>query len=213
MDVSGLRREYRGDGFDAVGNDPMALFRVWFEEAVQAAHVKSRDPNAMSLSTVDAQGRPSGRIVLLKGFDRQGFVFYTNYGSRKARDLEANPWASLTFWWDELDRQVRVEGRAERTDRATSEAYFASRPRESQLAAVASAQSRPLADRATLLAAVEALRKKYEGRDVPCPEEWGGYLLRPHALEFWQGRPNRLHDRLAYRLDEAGAWKVERLGP
>ena len=129
MDVSGLRREYRGDSFDAVDNDPIALFGAWFEEAVQAAHAKSRDPNAMSLSTVDSRGRPSGRIVLLKGYDRQGFVFYTNYGSRKACDLEANPWASLTFWWDELDRQVRIEGRTERTDRAASEAYFASRPR------------------------------------------------------------------------------------
>ena len=150
MDVSGLRREYRGDNLDEVDNDPMALFGAWFGEAVQAAHAKSRDPNAMSLGTVDAQGRPSGRIVLLKGYDRQGFVFYTNYGSRKARDLEANPWASLTFWWDELDRQVRVEGRTERTERAISEAYYAARPRESQLAAVASSQSRPLADRAGL---------------------------------------------------------------
>ncbi len=213
MDASKLRRDYEGSAFDAVGGDPMALFGVWFEEAVRAMQDKGRDPNAMALGTADARGRPSSRIVLLKGFDRRGFVFYTNYGSRKASELEANPWASLTFWWNELDRQVRVEGRAARTGRAVSAAYFASRPRESQLAAVASAQSRPLADRTALLAAMEAARKKYEGRDVPCPEHWGGYLLRPHALEFWQGRPNRLHDRLTYRLDEAGAWRVERLGP
>ncbi len=213
MDAGNLRRDYEGSDFDAVGSDPMALFETWFEEAIRAMRDKGRDPNAMALGTVDARGRPSGRIVLLKGYARRGFVFYTNYGSRKACELEANPWASLTFWWDELDRQVRVEGRAERTDRAVSAAYFASRPRESQLAAAASSQSRPLADRASLLAAMEAARKEYEGRDVPCPEHWGGYLLRPHALEFWQGRPNRLHDRLAYRLDEAGAWRVERLGP
>ena len=213
MDASRLRRDYRGRDFDAVGDDPMALFGTWFEEAVRAMQDKARDPNAMALGTVDARGRPSGRIVLLKGFDRRGFVFYTNYGSRKACDLAHNPWASLTFWWDELDRQVRVEGRTERMERAASAAYFASRPRESQLAAVVSVQSRPLADRAALLAAMAAARKEYEGRDVPCPEQWGGYLLRPHALEFWQGRLNRLHDRVAYRLDEAGAWQVERLGP
>lgn len=213
MDVSTLRREYEGGDFDVVGSDPMALFGRWFEEAARAMQGKGRDPNAMALGTADARGRPSCRIVLLKGFDRRGFVFYTNYGSRKAGELEANPWASLTFWWDELDRQVRVEGRTEQTDRAASAAYFASRPRESQLAAAASAQSRPLADRAALLAALQAARKEYAGRDVPCPEHWGGYLLRPHALEFWQGRPNRLHDRITYRLDEAGAWQVERLAP
>ena len=213
MEVSRLRRDYQGGDLNAAPDDPMALFAIWFEEAMQAAQGPPRDPNAMALGTVDARGRPSGRIVLLKGFDRRGFVFYTNYDSRKARELEANPQASLTFWWETLDRQVRAEGRAERTERAVSEAYFASRPRESQLAAAASAQSRPLADRAELLAAVEAARTEYEGRSVPCPENWGGYLVRPHAMEFWQGRPNRLHDRFAYRLDEAGAWRMERLAP
>lgn len=212
MDVSALRRDYRDSSLDEskVEPDPVDQFRVWFEQAIDA---ESRDPSAMTLGTADANGRPSGRIVLLKGFDGNGFIFYTNYGSRKARELAENPWAALTFWWTELDRQVRIEGRVVRTSYATSKEYFATRPRDSQLGAVGSPQSRIIPDRETLIEAFETARKECEGGDVPCPTNWGGYRLKPYAFEFWQGRPSRLHDRIAYRLDQESEWIIERLAP
>lgn len=212
MDVRGLRREYRDTSLDEseVAQDPVDQFKVWFEQAVDA---ESRDASGMTLSTADAKGRPTGRIVLLKGIDHDRFVFYTNYGSRKARDLEENPWGALTFWWNELDRQVRIEGRVERTPYALSKEYFATRPRDSQLGAIASPQSRPIPDRQTLIDAVEKAREECEGSDVACPTNWGGYQLEPHAFEFWQGRPGRLHDRIAYRLSDENQWIIERLAP
>ncbi|MEX2401450.1 MAG: pyridoxamine 5'-phosphate oxidase [Rhodothermales bacterium] len=212
MDISALRREYRDANLDEedVEAHPVDQFKIWFDEALDA---ESRDPSGMTLSTSDAAGRPSARIVLLKKFDRDGFVFFTNYESRKARDLEENPWAALTFWWNEIDRQVRVEGRVRRTPRAVSVEYFVGRPRDSQIGAVASAQSSRLADRDALIDRVDVVRERFADRDVPCPKNWGGYLLEPNAFEFWQGRQSRLHDRIAYRMDERGGWKIERLAP
>jgi len=207
-----MRREYRDSTLEEtdVARDPMEQFKSWFEQALE---VESRDPSGMTLSTADAEGRPSGRIVLLKGIEPGGFVFYTNYCSRKARELEENPWAALTFWWNELDRQVRIEGHIVRTSAAASSAYFATRPRESQLGAVASLQSRPIPSRQALIDAVESVRNDCRESDVPCPANWGGYCLEPHAYEFWQGRSSRLHDRLAYRLSGNEEWLIERLAP
>ncbi len=189
--------------------DPMVQFEAWFENVVDAG---LHEPNAMILATASDDGRPSARTVLLKGYDGRGFVFYTNYEGRKARDLEANPACALLFYWGELERQVRVEGRASRLPSRESDAYFASRPRGSRLGAWASEQSRPVRDRSVLEERIKALEAEYQDREIPRPPFWGGYRVEPEAIEFWQGRENRLHDRIAYRREE-GVWRLERLQP
>jgi pyridoxamine 5'-phosphate oxidase len=189
---------------DRVAPDPLSQFRRWLADA--------SDDDRMALATAAADGSPSVRMVLLKGVDEEGFLFFTGYESRKGAELEANPRAALLFHWAPLGRQVRVEGTVERVGSAESDAYFASRPRGSQLAASASRQGRVLANRAQLDEAVADLEREYAGRDVPRPEHWGGYRLRPHTYEFWQHRDDRLHDRLRYTRD-GGGWRLDRLSP
>ena len=210
-DLAALRAEYAREGLDEAdaGGDPVALFGRWLDDAVAAGVNES---NAMALATADAAGRPSVRIVLLKGFDDAGAVFYTNYASRKGEELAANPWASAVLLWHPLQRQVRIEGRVERLDPAESDAYFASRPRGAQIGAAASHQSRPVEDRARLEAQVADVERTFDGRDVERPDEWGGYRLTLDAVEFWQGRANRVHDRLRFTRDGRG-WSRERLQP
>ena len=190
--------------------DPIEQFRTWFDEALAS---NLHEPNAMTLATATPAGRPSARIVLLKGFDERGFVFYTNYEGRKGEELEANPHCALLFYWGELERQVRIEGRVRRLPDRESDAYFAGRPRGSQLGAWASEQSRPVKDRDTLERRLRELEAEYEGREVPRPPFWGGYRVEPETIEFWQGRGYRLHDRLVYRRSEDGGWNRERLQP
>jgi pyridoxamine 5'-phosphate oxidase len=189
--------------------DPLEQFRRWYAEAESA---DIRAPHAMALATAGPGGAPSVRMVLLKGMDPEGFVFFTGYGSRKGSELDANPRAALLFYWDPLGRQVRVEGAVDRVSTEESDAYFATRPRGAQLAAAASRQGRVVANRAELDAAVVELERAHADGGVPRPEHWGGYRLRPDAYEFWQHRENRLHDRLRYRR-EADAWLLERLSP
>ena len=189
--------------------EPIALFSSWFEDAVGSG---TPEPNAMTVATVDASGQPSARIVLLKGVDAGGFVFFTNYDSRKGRAMAAEARVALTFWWPPLERQVRVEGRAERIAVADSEAYFHARPRGSQLGAVASTQSAVVEGREALEARLADAEARFEGQEVERPAQWGGYRVVPEVVEFWQGRPNRLHDRLRYTRAE-DAWQMERLAP
>jgi len=170
------------------------------------------EPNAMILATANKDGAPSARTVLLKGFDERGFVFYTNYESAKAKNLSENPIASLLFFWAELERQARIEGKVEQVSKADSEEYFRSRPRESQLGAWASKQSSVIASREVLEKKFEEMRKKFEGKEIPLPPFWGGYRVIPQSIEFWQGRESRLHDRICYSF-ENGKWKIERLSP
>lgn len=192
-----------------VDADPIAQFQRWLADAVAIGMI---EPAAMTLATVDADGRPSARVLLLKGLDARGFAFYTHYDSRKAQALAANPCAALTFWWDRLERSVRIEGRVEKQTREQSEAYFRSRPQGSQIGALTSRQSRVIASRAALDARYAENEQKYGNSLVPLPDDWGGYWLKPDAIEFWQGRDNRVHDRLVYRLRD-GVWQLERLEP
>ena len=190
--------------------DPIKQFSNWFTAAIEA---EIRDVNATSLATAGHDGKPTVRIVLLKGFDSDGFVFFTNYESEKGLQLEANPYAALAFYWIELDRQIRISGRAERTSREESERYFRSRPVGSQLGAWASRQSEVLDGRRVLDARMAEMTERYADKPIPLPPHWGGYRVIPDVIEFWQGRPNRLHDRFRYRLQSDGSWLIERLAP
>ena len=206
-----MRREYAREALAEadVDADPVVQFGRWFEQAERAGLL---EPTAMTLATATPDGRPSARMVLLRGFDERGFCFYTNYESRKGIELAANPRAALVFWWGELERQVRIEGTVAATSREESEAYFHSRPPGSQLSAAASPQSRVIESRAILERRVSELATGSTDGRVPLPEFWGGYRLAHEVVEFWQGRPNRLHDRLRYRR-VGDAWRIERLAP
>ncbi len=211
MGYENYRREYTAGGLsrESLHDNPLTQFEHWLEQAVKAG---LEDPTAMVLATVDAQGQPGQRIVLLKGLSRGGFVFYTNYGSNKAHDIAAHPQVSLHFPWNVLDRQVIVSGTAEKMSIAESAAYFATRPRESQIAAWASRQSRPISARALLEEQARAIREKFGRGEIPLPDFWGGYRVLPERIEFWQGREHRLHDRFRYfRKDDA--WEIEQLQP
>ncbi len=207
-----LRVEYTRMRFDesTASADPFAQFKAWFDHAV-AAEVPLA--NAMTLATVSGDGQPSARVVLLKELDEAGFVFYTNYESRKAEDLLANTRACLNFWWLPLERQVRIEGDVEKVAACDSDEYFASRPRQSNLSGMASPQSRVVPSRASLEERVAELSREWDGRELVRPEGWGGYRLVARELEFWQGRADRLHDRVRYRRTADGAWVRERIGP
>lgn len=212
MDLSGLREEYGRGGLDLpdLADDPIEMFERWLQQALDAG---IHEPNAMVVSTVSGDGRPSSRTVLLKGVGPGGFVFYTNHASRKGEELAANPRCALLFPWYALERQVRVEGVATTLEAAEVEAYFASRPRGAQLGAWASAQSSRVGSRADLAAAYARAHERFgDHGPVPVPPTWGGYRVAPEAVEFWQGRPSRMHDRLVY-LREGDGWAVERLAP
>jgi len=197
--------------FDAPPGEPLTPLQRWLDEARQQTDLPN--PNAMTLATVDADGRPRARIVLLKGFDDQGVVFFTNYTSAKARELHRHPVASLLVHWDPLNRQVRIDGRVSKVSDAESDEYFAMRPRRSQIGAWASDQSSPLASRAELDNRFAEFEARFEGRDVPRPPHWGGYRVSLDAVEFWQGRESRLHDRVLYTPNGVGGWRTQRLYP
>ncbi len=210
--IADLRKSYTRAGLteaDAAA-DPSEQFQHWLEQAIAA---ELPEPNAMTLATATPDGRVSARMVLLKGADETGLVFYTNYTSRKGEQLAANPYAALVFWWAELERQVRFEGRVARLSASESDAYFQSRPLGSRLGAWASPQSQVIPDRATLEQRLAALEQQYAQGSVPRPSHWGGFRLAPETIEFWQGRPNRLHDRLCYCRQADGRWQRQRLAP
>lgn len=211
MAIHDLRKSYEAGTLEPTDltAEPTELLQRWLQNAIDAS---LPEPTAMTLATADAEGRPSARMVLLKGVDREGFRFYTNYESRKGREIAGNAWVALCFYWFGLERQVRIEGRAERLPREASAAYFESRPYGSQLGALVSPQSEPIEGREPLEARLAELEQRYPEGSVPLPDAWGGYLVRPHAVEFWQGRKDRLHDRFRYTL-QGEAWSVVRLAP
>ena len=210
--VADLRREYARARLDEsdVSHDPMVEFARWFAEAQEA---RVLEPNAMTLATADADGAPAARIVLLKGFDERGLVFFTDYRNRKGAELEANPRAALVFYWGELERQIRISGRVIRTSAEESETYFRSRPLGSRLGAWVSHQSRVIPSREVLEQDLREVEARFGDGEVPLPGHWGGYRLEPATVEFWQGRPSRLHDRIRYRRQPSGRWLIERLSP
>lgn len=214
MTLADLRREYNFGGLRRTDLDanPIAQFQKWFAQAETALAKNQLDVNAVTLATADKNGYPSARIVLLKGLDEHGFIFFTNYESRKGRELAENSQAALNFFWPELERQVGVAGTVKKTSRAESEKYFQSRPRGSQLAAWASTQSAVVPDRATLEAKWQELEKQFPDK-IPAPPNWGGFILQPKRIEFWQGRPSRLHDRFRYLRQADGSWVIDRLSP
>ena len=212
MNVEALRRSATGFALDRedLDDDPIVQFEDWFRYACDTVPM---DPNAVILSTVDDKSRPSSRTVLLKSFDEDGFVFYTNYGSRKAADIEANPNVSMLFFWSEAARQVKIRGKAEKIPTSESLKYFLSRPRGSQLGAWVSNQSSIISSRSLLENEFQKLKNKFRDKEVPLPSFWGGYRVVPDQVEFWQGRRNRLHDRFEYTKQDDGSWTVERLAP
>ena len=212
MALADMRKDYSLAGLleKDLAKNPFRQFERWFQEAEAA---KIPEPNAMTLATTSRDNRPSARTMLLKGCDGRGFVFYTNYESRKGRELDVNPRATLLFPWVAMERQITVEGSVMRVTREESETYFHTRPRASQLAAWASPQSTAVAGRAVIEESYRVIEKKYEGREVPLPPNWGGFRLTPETVEFWQGRRSRLHDRLRYRREPGGDWVIERLAP
>jgi len=212
ISIADMRQDYSRQSLDVsdVLSHPVQQFEKWFNEARQS---ELPEPNAMHLSTVSAEGKPSGRVVLLKGIEKEAFVFYTNYQSSKGKNLAHTPWASLTFFWIELERQVRIEGSVEKVAADTSTQYFHSRPRGSQIGAWVSPQSEVIVDRDFLEKRKLELERHFEGKEVPRPEHWGGYAVIPQTIEFWQGRPSRLHDRIRYSKTEDNSWKIERLAP
>ncbi|HEY3386225.1 MAG TPA: pyridoxamine 5'-phosphate oxidase [Saprospiraceae bacterium] len=211
--IEDLRKSYQHGALEIADltADPMDLFRRWWHEAIEA---EIDEANAMTLATVNKQGLPSARIVLLKGLTHEGFEFFTNYQSQKAKDMEDNPNIALLFFWKEMERQIRIEGTVEKVSRERSEKYFQSRPRGSQIGAWTSPQSQVIPDRTILDENGKQIAEKYANEDpLPLPDFWGGYLVRAHTLEFWQGRPDRLHDRFRYSLQSNGLWTVDRLAP
>ena len=209
--IQNLRQDYRSASLSEndVDSNPILQFKKWFQDAVSS---QLYEPNVMTLATSDRFGKPTARIVLLKGIDEDGFVFYTNYESKKGRDLVENPQAALVFFWPELERQVRIEGVVSKVSEQTSSEYFHSRPIGSQIGAMASPQSKVISDRESLERKVEQLTTQYADQEIPRPLHWGGYLVEPTHIEFWQGRPSRLHDRIVYDLVE-GSWIINRLAP
>jgi len=212
MDLENLRREYLQGGLsrEDLLADPIKQFEAWLQQAID---LQIYDPTAMVIATVDGSGQPSQRMVLLKHLDAKGLVFFTNYGSRKARDIELNSKVSLHFPWNDIERQVKIEGEATKISTAESLKYFLSRPRESQLAAWASPQSQPLSSKEILLTQVAHMREKYAKGEIPLPDFWGGIRVVPSLFEFWQGGEHRLHDRFEYRLEAQDNWAIQRLAP
>ena len=210
-DIADIRKEYTQGRLDETtcADDPLVQFQAWFE---QYRSSNPPEPTIMTVATVDEHGQPWQRILLLKGYDEQGFVFFTNFDSNKGHHLALNENASLHFFWITMERQIQIQGRVEKIDRADAEAYFHSRPRESQLGAWASQQSQPLLNREQLEQRFAEVSEQYQGSDVPLPDHWGGYRVRPHRMEFWQGGAHRLHDRVEYTL-AAGEWLKQRLNP
>jgi pyridoxamine 5'-phosphate oxidase len=213
LDIARLRKEYTLHGLHRKDllPDPIQQFEVWFKESVSSAG--DREPNAMTLATADRDGHPSARVVLLKGFDERGFVFFTNYESRKGQHLAQNPRAALNFHWPWLERQIQIEGNVSRVSREESQTYFDKRPLKSRLSAIISPQSSPVSSRTELEQRLEGISRQYSDSNPPVPEFWGGYRVFPERMEFWQGRENRLHDRFLYTLTLDGSWRIERLGP
>ena len=210
--ITHLRREYRYEELveKNVPSNPIPMFKRWFQEALKAEVL---DVNALALASISASGKPSNRIVLLKGLDSRGFTFFTNYESRKGKELRQKPVASLLFFWPQLSRQIRIDGKVSKVSTHESDVYFKTRPRGSQLGAWASNQSQTVPNREYLEARMRALEEKFAGKTIPRPPYWGGFRLVPNTLEFWQGRPNRLHDRLQYQRKGQGGWKISRLAP
>ena len=211
-DIAAIRKDYKLQSLDEkdVQPDPMKQFEKWWQDVLGST---IEEVNAMTLATANKNGRPSARIVLLKGFAKDGFIFFTNYESHKGSELLENPQASLVFFWKELERQVRIEGMAEKISGKESDAYFSSRPEGSKIGAWASPQSKVIASREIIEANVTATEKKFTGAEIQRPPHWGGYIIKPAVIEFWQGRPSRLHDRIQYSKQENGNWKIERLAP
>lgn len=212
ISVADLRKEYTFQGLNEADAEPnpFVQFKIWFEQALNA---QLPEPNAMTIATASLDGKPSARLVLLKDYDERGFVFYTNYDSDKGQQLLQNPWGAIAFWWAELERQVRITGRVEQVSAAEADEYFNSRPKSSQLGAWASHQSQVIPNREVLEQRLQQLKEEYENKAVMRPPHWGGFRVIPNQIEFWQGRPSRLHDRLLYHRDEDGNWLMQRLSP